>query len=141
MRPSAEASAAQRAHHTRTHLWNPESQQEEHKATIVARGQQQQMDAKPGAGRTRYRVGVRMAIISEDAARTGFEYDGVYQMHVPSEGGASCVLRAKNGAVLPLDGTMEVTELIQFLLDTVNKRNQMTFDIKKIEEIQNENEE
>ena len=109
VRPSAEASAAQRAHHTRTHLWNPESQQEEHKATIVARGQQQQMDAKPGAGRTRYRVGVRMAIISEDAARTGFEYDGVYQMHVPSEGGASCVLRAKNGAVLPLDGTMEVT--------------------------------
>ena len=39
------------------------------------------------------------------------------------------------------DGTMEWTELMQFLLDTVNQRNQMTFDIKKIEEIQNENEE
>jgi hypothetical protein len=33
------------------------------------------------------------------------------------------------------DGSMEWTELMQFLLDTVNQRNQMTFDIKKIEEI------
>jgi hypothetical protein len=32
------------------------------------------------------------------------------------------------------DGTMEWTELMQFLLDTVNQRNQLTFDIKKIEE-------
>lgn len=31
------------------------------------------------------------------------------------------------------DGTMEWTELMMFLLDRVNQRNQMTFDVKNIE--------
>ena len=55
---------------------------EVHKASMAARAQKQALDVKPGAGRTRYVKGATSAIIADDKAGTGFEYDQAFVLHV-----------------------------------------------------------
>jgi hypothetical protein len=61
------------------------------------------VDAKPGAGRTRYVTGERQPIISEDAAGDGFACGKVYQVHLNEDG-----TPLNGGSTLTLDGTLRV---------------------------------
>lgn len=100
------ATAAQRRALELTRVENERTGEVENKQTLMAREQYQEADDKAAPGRLRYRHGSRMSIISEDeAAKTGFWFDGVYQFHCAVNVGRK--LQTKAGP-LPLEGIFEV---------------------------------
>ena len=108
VRLHASATAAQRADFEYTHVESDEGQLL-HKASMVARDHRRAVDAKPGAGRERYKKGVRWAIIDEDKAGNGFRYDQVYEILLNADGRP--IERDEATLVVP-DGVQDLTVLL-----------------------------
>ena len=76
-----------------------------HKASAVAREHKRAVDAKPGAGRERYKKGVRWAIVDEDKAGDGFRYDQVYEILLNADGQP---IEQADSSRLGLEGALRV---------------------------------
>ena len=103
--PSDAASDGRRRAFLRAFVWNPNTQQYEHKQTVTARGQHAAADEKNAPGRLKYMHRTRMAIISEDGEGSGYAYENVYQYYQTTS--VVSQLETKLGPLL-LEGTMGV---------------------------------
>ena len=120
------ASEAQRKAYEATHVTNEATGQTCHKRAVAAHLQKVAVDAKPGAGRTRYVTGERQPVISEDATGDGFACGKVYQIHLNEDG-----TPLNGGSTLTLGGTLRVGHVRLLELRKLNgKRRVLRLSVK-----------